>query len=576
MNFKKKTLSVLIASSTLALVACGGGGDDQDSGANNSTSFTGLVIDGRIAGGKVWADLNNNNKIDDFEPYAYTDSLGYYSYNPEKNVNYCALPVVSDEYQRYCLIYGSSSDSVVIRVRGGTDLSTGERLKGVMSMSTTVSDSRQISSTPLVLSPITTLLQSADTTSSVTNIRSALGVTSDSDLRLDFSSATDDKSKKFLANSIAVQTMIDTIGSTVTNNDASKQLTVIRNFSSQVASIVPPTSFTETEINTVINSVTTTSTSTLAQRLADLNKEIAKIESAVDQVAINARIKASEVVSQLVKKENTSGTDATSAAKVLDEGITNLATQLTSSSNLGQTTTTNEFDIATITNKLVVEGAKSGFDLDTAVTAAVEKSKLETIEADNIWAGHFLSLSGKEGTEAARVIAFFDGSSTDSQGSASLCYALNAENDDDDQASIVKGRWSKISKNTIQVSTDLGDFQIKAYKQAVIADDPDTEVDELENYLGINDGDGAVDEENVTESTTKYGNFFFSSQAIDKDATWYSDFQSSSDDSATDSEKWGLRATVGTVPTTGTQCKTFDYGSFDNILLTNIGELAEN
>ncbi|RDL44602.1 hypothetical protein DN730_09445 [Marinomonas piezotolerans] len=168
MNFKRKALSTFVGLATLGLVACGGESGSQDSGADNSTSFTGLVVDGRVAGGKVWADMNNNYKIDDFEPYAYTDSDGYYSYNPLTNVNYCALPVISDEYQRYCLIYGSSLDAIVIRVKGGTDLSTGERLKGIMAMSTNISSSSQISSTPLVLSPITTLLSTTtDTTQQV-------------------------------------------------------------------------------------------------------------------------------------------------------------------------------------------------------------------------------------------------------------------------------------------------------------------------------------------------------------------------------------------------------------------------
>src|SRR5690606_22148073 len=118
--------------------------------------LSGLVVDGRIAGGKVWADMNNNGQIDSFEPYAYTDSDGYYSYNPLTNTNYCTLPVISDEYQRYCLIYGSSIDAIVLRIKGGTDLTTGEPLKGAMAMSTTISSSSQISSTPLVLSPLTT------------------------------------------------------------------------------------------------------------------------------------------------------------------------------------------------------------------------------------------------------------------------------------------------------------------------------------------------------------------------------------------------------------------------------------
>ncbi|RDL44603.1 hypothetical protein DN730_09450 [Marinomonas piezotolerans] len=402
------------------------------------------------------------------------------------------------------------------------------------------------------------------------NIRSALGVTSDSDFRIDFSTASDDQSKKFLANSVAVQTMMDILTNAADSgtNIATNQQNIVTSLAETVATqTVPPARLASARIQEIVKSVVKTDTtkqSDLSNRLLNLNTEIQKIESAANIAAVNAQLKASEVVSQLIKKEHATVNPDTNVKKVLDSGIDSLSSNLTTRLN----SSTVEFDIATITKQLVDAGTKAtttlnSTELDSEVSDAVTKSTLESITADNIWAGHFLSLSGKEGTETGRVIAFFDGSATDSQGSASLCYALNADNNNDDQASIVKGRWAKISKNTVQVSTDLGDFQIKAYKKAVITDDPDTtSVNEKNNYLGV--GDGSVD-------TDTYGNFFFSSEAIDKDATWYSDFKSVT--GGTESETWGLKKTVGTVPTTGDQCKTFDYGSFDNILMTNLGTL---
>ncbi|MEJ2074371.1 MAG: hypothetical protein P8X79_13045 [Reinekea sp.] len=135
---KAPIFALTALATSLLITAC----DVASQDGNNTDSrkgMAGLVVDGRVAGGKVWVDANNNYKIDDFEPYAYTDSDGYYSYNPLTNTNYCSLPLISDEYQRYCLLYGSSIESMIIRIKGGTDLSTGERLKGIMAMRSTIS-----------------------------------------------------------------------------------------------------------------------------------------------------------------------------------------------------------------------------------------------------------------------------------------------------------------------------------------------------------------------------------------------------------------------------------------------------
>ena len=464
----KPVLTLAAALAAVTLAGCDSTAQDA-TGEDTRQGLNGLAVDGRIAGGKVWADMNNNNKIDDFEPYAYTDSDGYYSYNPLTNTNYCALPVISDEYQRYCLIYGASVDAIVIRIKGGTDLSTGEKLKGVMSMGSSISSSSTVSSTPLVLSPITTLLQGANSDSDRIAIRSALSITSDADLRLDFSTASDEKAKKFLANSIAVQTMMDVLtSSTEVTDTETTQINLINSIATQVATqSMAPTALPSERLAQIAQTVTTNTTTqtSVASRLAQLNAEIQKIETAVDSATVNAQIKASEVVSQLIKKE-VSNTDTDAVKKILDSGITNLSTTLTT--NLNNNTV--EFDIASITNSLVDAGKtavtnNTDFDetsANTAVNTAVEDSKLAT---GNTWGGKWFVLKATaedsdELAEGSYIAIYLAGTSDSTSGSIGTCVNVSPSLEEGETADpeevyeneFVGGRWSKISSGMVSLT----------------------------------------------------------------------------------------------------------------------------
>ena len=178
MNMKKTLLASSVTLAALGLVACGGS-DGQDSGADTSTSFTGLVIDGRIAGGTVWMDANLNGAIDGFEPFAVTDSSGYFTYNPITKVNYCKDSSNSELYQ-YCLNTNLVSGKALIKIAGGLDVDTLEPFKGVMTLETTRADAQSAetnligaaldSTNPLLetylslISPLTSLMANLDDT----------------------------------------------------------------------------------------------------------------------------------------------------------------------------------------------------------------------------------------------------------------------------------------------------------------------------------------------------------------------------------------------------------------------------
>lgn len=238
MNMKKTLLASSVALATLTLVACGGGGDSQDSGASSATSFTGLVIDGRIAGGTVWVDANENGQIDSFEPTAVTDSQGYYTYNPEKQINYCADASKSELYQ-HCLKTSAVSTEAYIKIAGGLDLDTLEVFKGVMTLKTSVSDAKAAEQNIVnnaqkkdttssvsndlfeqyfaVLSPLTSLLSTIDSTNYAT-VLGKLGVTDTSTidklLKKDFSLSSgmsDTATTELLKASYKVQKFVDAI-----------------------------------------------------------------------------------------------------------------------------------------------------------------------------------------------------------------------------------------------------------------------------------------------------------------------------------------------------------------------------
>lgn len=85
----------------------------------------GAVIDPFISSAVVFADYNEDDVLDPFEPWAFTDKNGYYSVGKEGE-NYC----VSNK--RYCLQL-PSNDPVKLVAVGGYDLTTLERISSRMS-----------------------------------------------------------------------------------------------------------------------------------------------------------------------------------------------------------------------------------------------------------------------------------------------------------------------------------------------------------------------------------------------------------------------------------------------------------
>ena len=82
MKFRKNLFALSITTTMMGLTACGVTPQDVGTGATAGNA-SGLAVDGYLAGATVYADTNNNNRLDSWEPRAVTDKDGYFTYNPK-------------------------------------------------------------------------------------------------------------------------------------------------------------------------------------------------------------------------------------------------------------------------------------------------------------------------------------------------------------------------------------------------------------------------------------------------------------------------------------------------------------
>jgi hypothetical protein len=142
------------------LAACSD--DSQDTGSSATVAATGSVIDGYVAQGTIWADLNTNGTLDRSgagEPFAFTDNQGFFSENPLTGVNYCV-----EGPARNCLELNEaqlSGDEIELRIAGGLDLATNELFEGTLTLRLTRGDDGAFDLSGANPTPIGTLADSA-------------------------------------------------------------------------------------------------------------------------------------------------------------------------------------------------------------------------------------------------------------------------------------------------------------------------------------------------------------------------------------------------------------------------------
>lgn len=180
-TFAKSKLALGLSTAIL-LSACGGTEQDEGEASITQQVFGGLAIDGYLARATVFLDTNNDGTRNAWEPFAFTDDEGYYSFNPNLHINYCAETATAEQSQ-YCLTTNTYRSDVVIRIDGGYDISTGEPFVGQLSRRLTNIDESGVNGT--LISPISSLLTNVETESDQSTLLSALNLTL-SDIDIDY------------------------------------------------------------------------------------------------------------------------------------------------------------------------------------------------------------------------------------------------------------------------------------------------------------------------------------------------------------------------------------------------------
>lgn len=495
-----KLITLTAAATTLLLAGCDMAAQDG-SGTDQRQSMNGLVVDGRIANGTVWVDRNNNNRVDDFEPRARTDSQGYYSYNPQTDTDYCAFPEQAFE-SRYCLRYGSSLDQAVIRVRGGIDLATGERLKGIMALQTSLADAGEQREDPMVLSPISSLLESAGNDVNRNNVLTALGMSED-DLRLDFSDLSGDgtelyRKQRMLANAVAVQSLLEVLSDVADDSAGSnleqKQLTVIATLADSLAANPEkrPTRLDENDIKALISQLkagaderSDAAATHLAGMTQRLNRAAPNDNGQTDnnepaQDVMNA-IKTNEVLFQLVKKDiNDNDANARTALSdsafldALDDAIGNLGND-------------DNLDIQSVVNDISKNGA-------TDAATLVDNAKLVT----TTWGGQWFVLQiGADDADKANAAESYlavrlDGNASSDNGRMGICANLIRDEDKKSYPNeFFNGSWIKLGSGTLALDIDYEGVEVEGKMKALAKTENDramfrfsTDIEEFSDRTG--------------------------------------------------------------------------------------------
>lgn len=183
-RIKQRPMMKLLACLFAALVLsnCGGTGQDNGKAAPESQVFSGLAIDGYLARSLVFIDYDNNKTRDPWEPYAFTDDDGYFSFNRKTNTDYCAGNA-PDNQQIFCLRTNRRLGETIIRIDGGYDVMTGEPFYGQMSRR--IATNAFTSNKTIIISPITSLLTEVNSETTRNNILVAMGLR-ESDLDEDY------------------------------------------------------------------------------------------------------------------------------------------------------------------------------------------------------------------------------------------------------------------------------------------------------------------------------------------------------------------------------------------------------
>lgn len=554
-----------LAMAILTLAACNPGTQDGSS-SDNRQNMNGLAVDGRIANGRVWVDRNRNYQLDrDFEPFARTDAYGYFSYRPElidnngdtiPSIDYCDLPS-DDERQRHCLLYGSSDNNAQILIRGGTDVETGERLKGIMVMETTLSEaSRTGENNQPVLSPISSVLAESESQAQrnqiLDNILHDLDNVSTVDLlRQDFSAGDTRAQRRLLANAVSMQNMQDLIAGlpedVVEGNSLAarstaqnRQQRIIQALRNRVDNDGSPLAWEDDQLEDLMNDSGVTQDQDRRTRSRTNIRRVNTVLASIDDENIDddnvsdedradhraerrARLRAAEVAYQLARRSVVDNDD--DAEETLEElerseddktGFDKLTESLRSSTD-GNGDEDSDFDLRSVSDQV----RESRGDRDQ-IENVVNSNRLGSADWPNTW--RVLGVdpddeNADEVDESSYVAIYLSGRGDNATGgTVSACITAQPADEDerDDENTLVNEvvtgswdrlssgrvvldlRWKQIEREGQLIARSPGEDDEERYRLVALDDDG-----ERQEAFALNNADAAerLNEENPTRPT---------------------------------------------------------------------------
>ncbi|MFT5506121.1 MAG: hypothetical protein ACI8XC_003847 [Gammaproteobacteria bacterium] len=224
----KKTEYFKLAGLLLSGLIIGCSSESQDKGQSNASDkiqLSGLLLaTGLNARSTIFKDTNDNGILDTFEEFARSDDEGFFSYNPNTDINYC-----ESGPENLCLEVFFSSDTETLRSVGGYDSSTGNPVTSTMSREIKLSEllaqttgskafgpvssktGQKQSFNNLIISPLTTLFSRIEEDDDATLILANEGLTKD---QLDIN-YLEEKRTNLLNRAIKIQKVIEVAASAV-------------------------------------------------------------------------------------------------------------------------------------------------------------------------------------------------------------------------------------------------------------------------------------------------------------------------------------------------------------------------
>lgn len=627
---KKTLLASSVALATLGLVACGGGGgDSQDTSSADQTSFTGLVIDGRIANGFVWIDTDDDGAIDLYEPYAYTDGDGYYSYNPLTNTNYCA-----DTSHQNCLNTGIVDGEAKIKIAGGTDLDSGESFQGVMVLKTSRAEAREqesliqaISTAPTekpdfipMISPLTSLLSSIDESDYATMLN-RVGVNTSSSsvsdlLKRDYSNLSDTTDLSLVKASYRVQKIVDSMAVILDERSNNREVNIGLTSSSSpsvtssseyvmqslAARLKEGTlkngtalSLDENALDEIVNSADTmsdlvsTSVDSFATKVANLDtegKDSIKEKLSISNISGEMTTIVQQVKSTIDSKMGAVTTNDKNALKVAILGSETLVAKVKKEAeNLAKVDSSSNTDASTNIQTIATKVADSSFDTVIKNNVVDAGKTLEVgILVDDLDGGENdittavgnstladAPTSGDAGIWATRVLSL-SGVSTDGKeekGRIMIFFGGSDNTQTEGSMSMCYAYNASKASEDIEAALFTGTWKEAISRGIVLV------------KSGVKDFKiKAVSQSTISDNeksqflgfgtsgdpgSSSYGKFRFESG--DQQDIWYSDIAISN---TSDKRDWGL-VDSSSVPTTKEGCASFELNGISNALTKNLG-----